>query len=341
MNIIRKLKKLGVVPINKIKIEEKNYIAKTIADKMSRNIQELPMGYNELYMRIFNCDMYYAELKDEYNGVFYFYQNNTIYIKTGTTTSNINQYLVHEVIHYLQNFEKIIYSKKNARMGVCYFTDFRIWGLGINEAIIQYIVSKTIGNDNHRINGDKITFYTNSEKYYKYMTSLIIQIMFFIGEKNAIDSCLMSNQNFENDLYNTFEENTEKILKNFDNILAENNKKVKDENKIINIYMQTQKLIYEKYFTNVCKIVNESKEVDIEVQKLQDYEKIVGKIYNENEDDFSLFKKQMESELFEKYVEINKNENKNSLTVVYKNSVYEIWKKIHNFIQNKIIRSKQ
>lgn len=341
MNIEKKLKKLGIIQKNKIKPEERNYISKNIADMMTKNIQELSMGYNELYMRIFNCNMYYAELKEEYNGVFYFYQNNTIYVKESKESININQFLIHEIIHYLQNFEKVIYGKDNKRTGVCKFTDFKIWGLGINEAIVQYIVSKTMGNNEQRINGEKITFCTNSDKYYKYMTSLIIQIMFFIGKDKAINSCITSSQDFEDDLYNTFEENTDKILKNFDIILAENNKRKKNENKIINIYMQTQKLIYEKYFNNACKFANETKEVDNEVQRLQDYEKIVGRFYDDSKDPFMIYKNQIESDLFRKYIEINKNQNQNSLIIVYKNSIYEVWNKIHNFIQNKIIKSKQ
>ena len=73
------------------------------------------------------------------------------------------------------------------------------------------------------------------------MTSLIAQILFLMGNKEAVESCISSTDKFENELYNTFEENTEKIVKNFDVILEENNKVDRDENKIIDIYMQTQK----------------------------------------------------------------------------------------------------
>ena len=68
-------------------------------------------------------------------------------------------------------------------------------------------------------------------------------------KKEAVESCISSTDKFENELYNTFEENTEKIVKNFDVILEENNKAERDENKIIDIYMQTQELIYTTYFS--------------------------------------------------------------------------------------------
>ena len=60
MNISKDLEKIGIIPLDKVKIEEKNYIAKSIADKLATNIKELSDCYNELYMRMFNCDMYYA-----------------------------------------------------------------------------------------------------------------------------------------------------------------------------------------------------------------------------------------------------------------------------------------
>ena len=64
MNISKDLEKIGIIPLDKVKIEEKNYIAKSIADKLATNIKELSDCYNELYMRMFNCDMYYANVAE-------------------------------------------------------------------------------------------------------------------------------------------------------------------------------------------------------------------------------------------------------------------------------------
>ena len=170
--------------------------------------------------------------------------------------SNIDAYLIHENIHYLQNFGKI--SKKEMRAGICQFQRIENICIGINESIVQYITAKALGGTLHRTNNEKITICTNSENYYKYMTSLIAQILFLMGNKEAVESCISSTDKFENELYNTFEENTEKIVKNFDVILEENNKVDRDENKIIDIYMQTQELIYTTYFTKMYKKTNYS-----------------------------------------------------------------------------------
>lgn len=340
MNLSKELEKIGIIPKDKLKIEEKNYIAKTIADKLSTNIYELCDSYNEIYMRIFNCEMYYASVDKKFYGVFYFYKNNTIYIDSIKNIYNVDSYMIHEAIHYLQNFSKI--KDESKRAGLCQFMDFKISGLGINEAIVQYITAKAEENKIHRISNENITICTNSDYYYKYMTSLASQILFLMGEKEAIESCINSTDNFENELYNTFEENTEKILKGFDTILDENNKYDRSEEKIINTYLQTQELIYKAYFSNMCKRVETIKEVDAQVQKLEDYKKIVGKLLNisTDEDKFNAFKKEMDSKFFNKYIQINRKQSKNSLTVVYKNLAYNLWNKIYEFIQRKIIKIK-
>ena len=336
MNILQDLEKIGIIPRNQLKIEEKNYIAKQVADKLATNIKELSDAYNELYMRIFNCDMYYAEVDPKFYGVFYYYKNNTIYINRDKDITNIDCYIMHECIHYLQNFSKI--SKKSNRAGICQFMEFKIFGLGINEALVQYITAKALGGKIARVNNNLITICTNSGNYYKYMTSLVSQILLLMGEKEAIESCIYSTDNFEKELYNTFEENTDKIVKNFDSILDENNKMDRDENKIINIYMQTQQLIYTTYFTKIYKRLTTSREVDREVQKLEDYSQIVGKRLAVTEEDFANFKSEMDSQFLKKYIEVNRRKTNTSLAIIYKSFLQNIWSKITNFIQNMIVK---
>ena len=283
-------------------------------------------------MRIFNCDMYFAKIAPKFKGVFYFYKNNTIYIDESRSITEIDDYLIHECLHYIQNFNNI--TKRDNRAGLCEFTELKIKGLGINEAIAQYITAKALGQKVHRVSNSKIAIYTNSEKYYKYMTSLAMQILYLIGEKEAIDSSINTNEEFETALYNAFEENTDKILKNFDAILDENNSELRDENKIIQLYMQTQQLIYTTYFNKACKYLTTSKEVDKEVKKLEDYDKIMGTLIEDDTyyNNFWQFKQDISGKFFKKYLSINRERTRNSLVVVSNNPIYNLWRKIVNFI---------
>ena len=105
--------------------------------------------------------------------------------------------------------------------------------------------------------------------------------------------------------------------------------------------MQTQEIIYTTYFTKMCKRLTTIKEVDTEVEKLEDYSNIVGKLLGTTieEDKFINFKKDMEGKFLKKYVEINRSQSRNSLTVVYKNFINNLWNKIINFFQSKIIKN--
>lgn len=338
MDITKELDVIGIIPGEQLSIDEKHYVAKSITEKLTNNIHQLAENYNELYMRIFNCEMYYAQVDEKFKGVFYYYKNNRIYIDKNAC--NIEEYLVHEIIHYLQSFNKI--DKQQKRAGLCQFLEFSLCGLGINEAIVQYITAKALGNKLHRINSKLVSICTNSESYYKYMTSLACQILFLIGEDQAVKSCISSTEGFENQLYNSFEENTEKILKAFDSILEENDNINRDENKIIEIYMQTQEIIYKTYFSKIYKRLNCINEIDKEVEKLEEYEKIMGKILwsVNNQDDFNIFKDEMNNKFTKRYIELNKKQTKNSLVVIYRNVIYNFFTKLSTIIQKKIIRNK-
>lgn len=317
------LEKIGIYPKNKLKLGDKNYLAKNIANMLSQSFNELSNDYIELYMRIYNCNMYYADVNEKFRGVFYYYKNNTIYIDSKKDISKIDEYLIHEVIHYLQNFSKL----DNNRAGVCKLNEFTIFGLGINEAIVQYIIAKALNEEFSKINYEKVSIYTYNNLNYKYLSSLIYQILFLIGEKEAIKSSIYSTEDFENQLYYVFEENTNKILKYFDYIL-ENNYKLNDA-RVINAYMKAQELIYKTYFTKMYKRLSTLEEIDKEEEKLKRYSNIVG-IRNDSQNEYNKFldfKKLMINNYIKKYVSISKQQSKNSL-IVYKSGFSNFWKKI-------------
>ena len=276
--------------------------------------------------------MYLAKVNPKFKGVFYYCKNNTLYIDVSKKNFETDEYLIHECIHYFQNLNKI--TKKSNRAGLCEFTEFKTIGLGINEAMVQYFTEKALGEEIHRISNGKIAIYTNSENNDKYITSLAGQLLYLLGETEAIDSVLNTNKKFITTLYNAFEENTDKILKNFDNIFNENNSEKTDENKIIKIYLQTQELIYTTYFKKVCKYLTTTKEVDEKVDKLENYDKMLAGLIGDDTyyNNFWEFKKDISSVFFKKYLEVNKQKNKNSLLLMSKNPFYNIWQKIVNFI---------
>lgn len=337
MNLEKKLEQNGVFPEEELKIDKKIEIAKNVASKLCSNFKMLENSYNEIYMRICNCAIFYAKIDEKFCGVFYYYKNNSIYIDR---EKQVDEYLIREIIHYLQNFSKI--DKNDKKIGLCKFEDYRILAFGINEAMVQYITSKSMGNNTSRANFGDVSIYTNSFEHYKFLTSLICQIIYFVGEDLAVESCLKSNDNFIEQLYNTYEEQTEKILKKFDNILEENNKEQKNEEKIISLYFETQEMLYTVYFNKIMRYINETKDVDIQVEKLENYENIIGKRLNEDSviNKFKEFKSKTESKLLREYVEISRRESKKNLPVIYKNAIHKIFDKIARFFKGRKAENK-
>lgn len=335
MNIEKSLIMLGIIPTRKFEFNETNYIAKAVAEKLADNILELGDSYNELYMRIYNCNMSYAQVAPKFGNVVYFYPNNTLYFDEKFDIAKIDEKVIQECVHYLQNFRKFDGSEQ--RIGVCNFAEFKIYCLGLNEAVTQYIASKAIGEKPHRKNNESISIYTINDKYYPYLTSLVIQLLFFVGEKNLIKSAIDGTVDFENDLYNTFEGNTNKILSNFDAILDENNEEKRSKEKIIQLYMETQKMMCMTYFDKIYIRIDTLKEIEEYTHKLNEYGKIVGRMLENNElnDEINEYTNKMESKLNKKYIDLYAKQSKHSLIVVYQNKLLNFFRRIANWIGNR------
>lgn len=341
IDVAKDLEKLNIFPKEKIEYDQKISVARDVTDMLSENVHELSESYNEISMRLLNCDMYFADIDAKYGNVIYYYKNNSLYLHPMPLEEIPREQLVHECIHYLQNFSNVM--KSNQRAGLSNFDEFKIIGLGLNEAMTQYITATAMEKKIKRVENENISIVTNSSEYYKYMTSLAHQIVFLMGRKSAIRSAIESNGRFEDDLYNTFEENTNRILKNFDLLLEEYNQETKDENKMIDIYLQTQELIYKTYFTKTCKVLTTRNEVDQMVQKIYDYEEIYGRAseeteknakikYNQNFDEFT---KEMDDKFYQKYIEIDRKIAKN-LPKKYQVSFWDkVVEKIKSFWQFK------
>ena len=140
MNVEKNLMNLGIVQTRKFEFKETNFVAKTVAEKLADNVLELENSYNELYMRIYNCNMSYANVASKFGNVVYFYPNNTLYFDEKFDITKIDEKVIQECIHYLQNFKKFDGSQQ--RIGVCNFAEFKIYCLGLNEAVTQYIASQ-------------------------------------------------------------------------------------------------------------------------------------------------------------------------------------------------------
>lgn len=198
--IERELRSQGIKSLGKITAKEKQLIAEKVALSIS-NLKNIEVSYGKILEKLLNARMYRAQMISSIGKVNYFYKNKTIYFEKNMDVTQIDESIIHECIHYLQ--DKRDKKERINRMGLCSFEEYKVRGLAINEAGINYLTGKML----NQYNKNKI-----------YM--LLKQMLQITGEQIFINSLLNNNDKFEE----KFMENTNteylyyKIQKGMDTI---------------------------------------------------------------------------------------------------------------------------
>ena len=343
MKIQKELTKLGIVKLEELKPEMVNYIAHSVANKITTTFLTLQMQYNEILAKMLNCKMYYAKIPSIIAKVNYIYEDNSIYIDESMNILELDEQFYHEVIHCLQVVRKN--NGKIKKVGLCNFGDFAINGLGINEAIVQYMASKIMENEKAKVNIYGIKLQTISPNYFPLLTNLMEQIIYYIGENVIVQAAINVNENFEDIFYNTFEEKTNQIIKNFDKILEMRNKlstesneqtKIELEKKIYNIYIETQEFMLNKYYEQVIPRLTTEKEVDSYIEKLSNNKVYLGMEEKEEFAKTNFYERTKEmiiQKLDKQLIKINKQKQKKAL-LVYNNKLKKFLEKTISYLWN-------
>lgn len=262
--IEKELKSQGIEALEKITANEKQIIVEKVAKKLS-SLKNKELSYEQILEKLNSAKMYRAEIISNIGKVNYFYKNKTIYFEKNMNLEEIDENVIHECIHYIQ--DKRVKRKKMQRMGLCVFEEYKVRGMAINEAGIKYITRKLLDKC------DKTKIFI-----------LLKQMMLIAGEQIFIESLLNSNDKFEEKFID--ETNTEflyyKIQKGMDLIfdLEQEIKRLTVEGKTstnpqsylskINIHKNTinktflelQWDVYTKYFSRKIELIDTLKEVD-------------------------------------------------------------------------------
>ena len=334
MKLQKKLVKYGIEKKEKIDHKYVNQIAHTIADKITNTFPILQNEYNEILAKLLNCKMYYAQIKEPISKVNYFYEDNCVYIDESVDILNPNEQFIHEIIHYLQ--AKRDNKGKIKKMGLCTFNDFSISELGINEAIVQYISAKVMKNEKKEIEICNLDIKTISPYSYPLLTSLMEQLIYVMGEDLIIESTIKADEKFETEFYNTFEEQTNKIIKNFDKILEQKNKlllendadkKEKLKMELSNLYLETQNIIMITFYEKIISKLTSIKEIDYYTNKFLNHKDIIEPtsrmIFEQN-------KKKIMDKFDRQLIKVSKQKSKNAL-IKYNGKIRDILKKIISY----------
>ena len=299
MSIEADLKKDGIEVIESLNTLKINSIAKNISQKICETFPNYGFNQKELFIQLSRLNMYRAKMPDGLAEANYFYKNTSIYFNEHISDEDLEEFAIHECIHYIQEVK----DKRNylIRMGLCDYTEFKIYGLGLNEAAVQLMSSRINGIPKEYVKYFGISFETTSPSYYPLECCLVNQLAYITGEDVLFESTLKSYDNFKKTfseltspkIFMTIQNAIDDILYREEDIIKINNKiaQVDDRNKKIDgmiekieelkteinlTFLKTQNLILTSYFDNAFNKIITLEDIENYRQKLYGFRDVIG-----------------------------------------------------------------
>ena len=299
MSIKSDLKKDGIEVTQKLDTLKINSIAKNIASELCKTFPSYGLNENEIFIKLSRLDMYKTKMPEGMAEANYYYKNTSIYFNEHIPEEDMEEFAIHECIHYLQEIK----DKRNylLKMGLCDYTEFKIYGLGLNEAAVQLMSSKVIGIPKDYVKYFGISFETTSPSYYPLECCLVNQLSFITGEDILFKSTLNSDDNFKIKFSELTSQKAFMAIQNaLDNILFAEEDIIKLNNKITQIdnrnkkvddmvkkiddlkekikvtFLRTQNLIISSYFDKAFQDITNLEELENYRKKLYDIKAYLG-----------------------------------------------------------------
>jgi hypothetical protein len=299
MSVESDLKKDGIEIVEKLDTLTINSIARNISTRLCETFPDFGLRQDELFIKLSRLDMFTAKMPDGMAEANYFYKNSSIYFNVHIPPEEREEFAIHECIHYLQEIK----DKRNylIRMGLCDYTEFKIYGLGLNEAAVQLMASKVIGIPKDFVKYFGIQFTTSSPSYYPLECCLVEQLAYLLGEDLLFKSTLNSDDTFKNAFieatstktFLAIENAIDDILYREEDIIKLNNKiaQIDDRNKkvdnmlqkidelkneIMLTFMRTQNLILASYFDHAFEKISTLQEIEEYRKKLYHFKDYLG-----------------------------------------------------------------
>ena len=299
MSVESDLRKDGIEVVKQLDTLTVNSLAKNISFRLCSTFPNFGLNESSLFASLSRLNMYIAKMPEGMAEANYFYKNCSIYFNEHIQPDDLEEFAIHECIHYIQEVK----DKKNylIRMGLCDYTEFKVYGMALNEAAVQLMASKVIGINKDYVKYYGIDFETCSPSYYPLECCLASQLAYLFGEDVLFESTLNSNDVFKNkflevcslkDFYNIQNAiddilySEEKIIK-LNNKILENddrNKKVDSmvskiselKNTIKITFLRTQNLIISSYFNGAFSKITNLEEIESYRRKLYKFKDYIG-----------------------------------------------------------------
>ena len=356
MSIENELKKEGIEVISKVDTLAVNSIAKNVARRIYESFPELSLDESVLFSKLAKLNMYKAKIPNGMAEASYFYKNQSIYFNEHIDDEDLEEFAIHECIHYLQ--ERLDRDGNIQRMGLCSYINSKAFGLSLNEAAVQYTASYVIGIEPDFEKYYNITLYTPSPSYYPLECALLNEILYFTGKDLLFKSTIYSTYDFKNQIISLTCEDTYDILqKSFDDLLELEENVIKINNqinslpdgsskyaklskkldlakqKVTDMFFGIQKLIIEDFFGYEFNKISNLEELEAFRNKLYKFSDIIGS--TDGYDFFDSFYKETMNKLEHKYNILENGGVETALAVASGNSPFSWIHKLLNFIFKK------
>lgn len=299
MSVESDLKKDGIEVIKELDKQKINEIAKSVSSKIYSAFPNYGLSEEDLYNDISNLHMYIAKMPEGMSEANYFYKNSSIYFNEHLLEQDLDKFAIHECIHHIQERK----DKNNylLRMGLCDYSGFKIFGLGLNEAAVQLMTAKALNTPSECVKYFNILFRTNSPSYYPMECCLVTELAYIVGEDVLFESTINSNDNFKikfselagSKAYRKIQDNIDRILMDEEKIVRINNKifETNDKGKkieklqqrienlkkrITTTFIQTQNIILSSYFDNEFNRISTIEGIEKYRRKLYDFKDYLG-----------------------------------------------------------------
>ena len=346
MNIEKQLQKDGIIVTEKVPTDIVLNITNSISQKIVSTFPSFNLNTNELFAKLFSLNMYKARMPEGMQEASYCYKNSSIYFNFNIANEDLEEFAIHECIHFLQ--EQKNENNNIKRMGLANYSKHKVVGTGINEACVQYISSKIIGIEPDFEKYYNINLYTPSPSYYPVECTLLNELVFFLGEEKLFQSTYFSTDEFKNEIIKYTAENTYNyIITSFDKILKLEEKIIKLNNKnsektqikvekcratIKKTFFDIQNLIIKKFFDYEFIQINNLELLEKFRRKITKFDKYIG--HSENYTFFNDYLTEMMNKLEHKS-NILENGGTETAPVVKIFSISEIFNKIKQLLNKK------
>ena len=289
-----------------------NKIANEIAIRITNVFTELKDQHDDLLKKLEQCKIKIAKFEDE--NISHYYSNGVIYFSNKIHTNSINEILVIEYLHFLQD----------GRDQTCF-----------QESLNNFAAKLLTQELKERMNVFGIFLSSLIEGDYALLVNLIMQIDFLVGRKEFVETVINNKDDYYVLINKISNGNIDRLTSDFNKLyyLILDYKTTDDlykvEQEIREMYFSIQNYIMKFYFYYTPIHIADEEAILGAKQKLEGLKNDRGVV---EEDKFyeESYQKIIES-LNKKEKQFKKKNSKNALAIIYKNRLIAFIKKLLSF----------